>query len=154
MLIICLNVLIAYTVDSSNAEESWDSWRVSAIVMTIPLVASLPFIPWLPESPRWLLANGRPDDAKDILNTVCRVNGTPGFPGHLSAPPAKDSSSTPSMLVLFSNRKVNGGTVRKLTVLNMCAWFACTAGYYGLGMFVSSMPGSIYINNLISTLIE
>nr|XP_024217573.1 carcinine transporter [Halyomorpha halys] len=50
-------------------------WRQLALATSVPFLTF--FLYWwvLPESPRWLLARGRFDEAEKVLNTMARVNG-------------------------------------------------------------------------------
>ncbi|CAA9996793.1 unnamed protein product, partial [Nesidiocoris tenuis] len=50
-------------------------WRQLALATSVPFLTF--FLYWwvLPESPRWLLARGRFDEAEKILKTMARVNG-------------------------------------------------------------------------------
>jgi len=53
-------------------------WRMLTYITAIPvIVASLISIVWLPESPRWLVEQGRLQEATDELNLAAEVNGTP-----------------------------------------------------------------------------
>lgn len=55
--------------------ESDYSWRWLALFSAIPPAAVVCCFSFVPESPRWYMANGRPDEAKDTLRTIARRNG-------------------------------------------------------------------------------
>ena len=52
-------------------------------MITLELIiglSNIPFLIWwfyLPESPRWLLAKGRKEEAKKVINQACEWNGRP-----------------------------------------------------------------------------
>lgn len=51
-------------------------WRMTTIVLSIPLAISV-LTPWLvPESARWLVSQGQIDRAIHILKKFERINGT------------------------------------------------------------------------------
>jgi sugar porter (SP) family MFS transporter len=43
------------------------SWRIPALLQMIPSVINITALPFLPESPRWLIGNERHEEAKEIL---------------------------------------------------------------------------------------
>ncbi|CAM9948989.1 unnamed protein product, partial [Discosporangium mesarthrocarpum] len=51
------------------------SWRILALVAAFPPFLLLCCFGYVPESPRWLLANGRVKDAKVVLHRVASWNG-------------------------------------------------------------------------------
>eukprot|EP00752_Nemacystus_decipiens_P004153 g3800.t2 len=51
------------------------SWRLLALVSAVPPFAVLCCFTFIPESPRWLIANGREAEAKDVLRTIAKRNG-------------------------------------------------------------------------------
>lgn len=56
---------------------SGNQWRAPlAFVCLFPLI-TLSFMPWLPESPRWLLVKGRTDEAWKIIERLHRTNDDP-----------------------------------------------------------------------------
>lgn len=58
-------------------EEAAAQWRGPlglALVFSIAVLAVLPFVP---ESPRWLLMVGRVDEARDIIQTLHHIDGDP-----------------------------------------------------------------------------
>jgi len=155
---VCLNVAIAYVLDSTASDDGFATWRLMNLVTGVPMMLALIAFPWLPESPRWLLTQGRTQEAWAIALAMCNVNTVSPPRGRLAAEAAPADSAGAqqklSMLHVFSLQPVNGVPVVRLMLLNCVAWFSCTLGYYGLGMFIADMPGSIYVNNFISTVIE
>ena len=51
------------------------SWRLLALVSAVPPLAVLCCFSFIPESPRWLIANGREAEAKDVLRKMAKTNG-------------------------------------------------------------------------------
>ena len=50
-------------------------WRILVLVSTTPYVLLLLLLPFVPESPRFLLVKGRVDAAQQVLHKVLRVCG-------------------------------------------------------------------------------
>lgn len=46
--------------------STW-SWRIPSILQIVPSLMSIVILPFVPESPRWLVAKGRHDEAREIL---------------------------------------------------------------------------------------
>jgi len=61
------------TVGTLTIGSNW-SWRVPSIVQALPSVLQLFFVWFVPESPRWLIAHGREEQAHKVL-ADCHANG-------------------------------------------------------------------------------
>ena len=120
VLTVCLNVPIAYMVDTTATEGGYHSWRVATLGMSLPMWLFLvPILArLLPESPRWLLSHARSDEAWAIVVSMCEMNGVPLPEGGLAS--GEDSKAPP-----LSPR---GGTEVKTdnVQLNMCHLFSST----------------------------
>lgn len=51
------------------------SWRWLALIAAVPPFAVLFCFTFIPESPRWLIANGRQAEAKTVLRKIAKRNG-------------------------------------------------------------------------------
>jgi hypothetical protein len=50
-------------------------WFMLSLVTSVPFLLYFFYILVMPESPRWLLAKGKLEDALKVLETMARVNG-------------------------------------------------------------------------------
>ena len=60
---------------SQNIQSTW-SWRLPSLLQLIPSIMALCLLPFIPESPRWLVANGQPEHALEVL-VVTQGNSDP-----------------------------------------------------------------------------
>ncbi|KAJ3035763.1 hypothetical protein HDV00_003435 [Rhizophlyctis rosea] len=61
------SIIAAWTTFGTFAIPTTWSWRIPSILMGLPSVLQV-FLIWIvPESPRWLIAHGREEEARDIL---------------------------------------------------------------------------------------
>ena len=81
------------------------------------LALSLTLPRLIPESPRWLLVNGREAEAKRVLEGMARDNGTVVPPCELKRPASDSKEEGVSMLHL-----VRGRNIRHRTVILFWAW--------------------------------
>ncbi|KAE9369065.1 MFS general substrate transporter [Stipitochalara longipes BDJ] len=51
---------------SGHMNNSW-SWRISSLIQGVAPCFLIAMLPFMPESPRWLLAKGRADEARQVL---------------------------------------------------------------------------------------
>lgn len=106
----------------------------------------------VPESPRFLFAQGRGAEARAVLERVARENGTRLPDGELEAPPEPRPSS---LAELFSPRQA------RTTILLWIVWFMISIGYYGAFTWIPSwfrakglsLP-SVYPNAFIMALAQ
>lgn len=54
---------------SQNIQSTW-SWRLPSMLQAIPSFLALSLLPFVPESPRWLISKGRHDHAREVLIVV------------------------------------------------------------------------------------
>ncbi len=68
MLLLGYNAAIwgAYGIFLSHLEAN-NQWRVMLALQCVPVVILLLCMPWMPESPRWLVMKGRLEDAREVL---------------------------------------------------------------------------------------
>jgi len=104
------------------------SWRLFVLLCSIPSLASFILCyRYVPESPRWLLAEGRANEALVILRNVADINGKISneiFPkGSCNLLLEKKESS--DVCELFKPKW------RKLTFLIWGVWISFGFGYYG-----------------------
>jgi sugar porter (SP) family MFS transporter len=72
-LMIVSGILIAYIVDDILADSA--NWRAMIAAAIIPAVILLVGMLRMPESPRWLLKNGRADEARAVLHSTLQGQG-------------------------------------------------------------------------------
>lgn len=77
----------------------------------------------IPESPRYLLVNGQPERAREVLEQVARANGT--SLSNLPLLPLEKTAQPRAMDLLKPK-------LRRTTLLLWAMWFAISLGYYGV----------------------
>ncbi len=112
-----LVALAALAVQSSGAAEPW---RVLFFITGAPAIIGLFIRFWVPESPMYLLRQGREAEARTILDSVASANGTTLPAGTLTLP-------TPSQGGSIFSAALRGVTLPVLTV-----WFLVSMSYYGV----------------------
>ncbi|XP_044757941.1 solute carrier family 22 member 13-like isoform X2 [Coccinella septempunctata] len=127
-------------------------WRQLQFAVSAPglLFLSLYFI--LPESPRWLLAMGKTDQVMKVLQTAARVNRKdlpPNIDKQLLAPDGDPETESLGVLDLFKTAEM-----RKKSFLLYIIWFSVYLVYYGLVLNLENIGGDLYINSVLTGLVE
>jgi MFS family permease len=63
---------------SQNIDSTW-SWRLPSLLQLIPSVLALSLLPFVPESPRWLIASGKLEHAREVL-IITKGDSNPNDP--------------------------------------------------------------------------
>ncbi|XP_026228462.1 solute carrier family 22 member 4-like isoform X2 [Anabas testudineus] len=128
-------------------------WRM----LLIPMAASgLIYIPlwWLvPESPRWLLSQGRVKEAETILKDAARRNNTEPPEAIFTQAEVEDALALKenkyNVLIILSRCNIFS-----LTLLCSLLWIIVTISYYGLILNTSNLHGDPYVNCFLSAVTE
>ncbi|XP_054635358.1 solute carrier family 22 member 7a [Dunckerocampus dactyliophorus] len=139
-----LLALLAYTIRD---------WRHLMLAVTAPCVVSIISCWWLPESARWLLANGRTDEARKYLLRCARMNKKNH--SNLEAETLEKvtvsevAEKTHSYLDLLRTPQL-----RRITLISGLFWFAVAFLYYGISFKISGFGVNIYLTQFIYAAIE
>ncbi|XP_068604106.1 solute carrier family 22 member 13-like [Brachionichthys hirsutus] len=129
----------------SGIAYSIQNWRILQLVLFGPLVLVLGvFYCFIPESARWLITQGRKEEALKVLQRAARVNGRTVTEDLLDSLEIEDSPDTGNILDIFRIPYL-----RKRVLIMNVTWFASSFLYYGLSLNVGSFGVNIYLTQFI-----
>ena len=132
---VLLNLMAASCLRDEDGPGGRDplGWRWLTFLAAVPPLVSLLGIPFVDESPSWLAARGRQDEARAIITRAARMNGVALDPDFAVEPePARDVS----VAQLFDAS--NAFRTACLWTLNFASHFA----YYGVVLFLPRLLGA------------
>ncbi|XP_061747472.1 organic cation/carnitine transporter 2-like [Nerophis ophidion] len=129
------------------------SWRMLMIPMAASGLINIPLWWWIPESPRWLLSQGRVEEAESILKVAAQTN-------QVATPDAIFTKAEIEDALRMKEKKYNikdivrSCNVYSVTVLCQLLWFVITLSYYALILNTSNLHGDPYLNCFLSAVTE
>ncbi|KDP25005.1 hypothetical protein JCGZ_23988 [Jatropha curcas] len=139
------------------------SWRnLYRIISLFPLVYSILFIPFISESPRWLLVRGRSKEAIYILKRYAKLNGKK-LPSNLTLanPSISKVVENGAGVASESEAKVdtneslwNNKWAAKRMIMVMIAGFGVGFVYYGIQLNVENLDFNLYFTVALNALME
>uniref|UniRef100_UPI0037E73855 solute carrier family 22 member 13-like n=1 Tax=Semicossyphus pulcher TaxID=241346 RepID=UPI0037E73855 len=123
-------------------------WRILQVVLFSPLVLVLGIFYWvLPESARWLITQGRKEEAIKEIRRAAKVNGRKVPEDLLDK--VEYTSKRGGMLDIFRIPYL-----RKRTLIMSFVWFGTNLIYDGLSLNVGNFGLDIYLTQFIFSLVE
>lgn len=99
-----------------------DAWRWIFAVTALPALIGIWLRLWVPESPLYLLRQGKQQELTGVLNTILRTNGKAELPpdATIEIPPAQ------------KNLGIFAPALRRRTLSILLVWFLVSISYYGI----------------------
>uniref|UniRef100_A0A8C0EYA8 Solute carrier family 22 member 7 n=1 Tax=Bubo bubo TaxID=30461 RepID=A0A8C0EYA8_BUBBB len=115
-------------------------WHWLLVAVTGPCLLSIVCLWWVPESARWLIANGKVKQAQRHLLQCARMNGRKDF---------TVSPESYSCISLFRTP-----VLRKISLCSGAVWFGVAFSYYGMSMNLTGFGLNMYLSQFVLGIIE
>ncbi|XP_072546098.1 solute carrier family 22 member 7-like [Salminus brasiliensis] len=131
-----------------------NDWRLLVVVVTSPLALAIIVWWWVPESARWLIANGRLEEAHHYLTKCASVNHREKSLENIKP------QTLAKVIVTEEDRKytyldlLRTPRLRRLAVLTGITWFGVAFTYYGISLNVDGFGLNLYLTQFIYGTIE
>jgi len=129
-------------------KEIGSSWRVLVRITSFFYVLCLICLYFVYESPRWLLTQGKKEEATQVLQNIADKNGV----STKVVCPCLDES--PGQTYGFLETMKIDKRITKGIIFNLYLWSANALVYYGLSMNSASLPGSVFFNSSMAASAE
>lgn len=130
-------------------------WRLLIVCVTSPLIVAIISWRWIPESARWLIANGQLEKAQMYLKKCAKMNRRDQSTHILETEKlstivmTEKQDRTYSYLDLIRTPKM-----RKLALRTGLLWFCIATTYYGISFNIAGFGLNLYLTQLVYALIE
>ncbi|SET00245.1 MFS transporter, putative metabolite:H+ symporter [Paracoccus homiensis] len=125
-------IIIALTAWIASSAGIADTWRWIFAVAALPALIGFWLRWWIPESPMFLIRNGRQAEARQVVNRVLRANGVD--------PIADEVQIVPAPVAASAERSILSPGLRRASLGVMAVWFLVSLSYYGVFVWV---PGQL-----------
>uniref|UniRef100_A0A4W4HEZ7 Major facilitator superfamily (MFS) profile domain-containing protein n=1 Tax=Electrophorus electricus TaxID=8005 RepID=A0A4W4HEZ7_ELEEL len=124
-------------------------WRTLLRVLSGLTLAYIPLWWFIPESPRWLISQGRIAEAEAILKDAAKKNKVtaPEIIFKVKAAPSHMKKYSMIDIVKTSN-------ICCTTFMCLLLWMAINIGYFGLSLNTSNLLGNPFLNCFLSAVTE
>ncbi|XP_030010105.1 solute carrier family 22 member 6 [Sphaeramia orbicularis] len=128
------------------------NWRTLHVVVCAPHFLFFAYSWWYSESARWLVLNGKSEEALKNLHRVARINGKPEMVDKITLEVLhshmnKEIESSRSTFTAYDLLRTRG--MRRISICLIAVWFSTSFAYYGLAMDLQKFGVSIYVMQLI-----
>nr|KAF6482070.1 solute carrier family 22 member 5 [Molossus molossus] len=128
-------------------------WRMLLLALTLPGLLCAALWWFIPESPRWLISQGRFKEAEVIIHRAAKINGIVAPSAIFEPSELQDLSSqeqqSHSILDLLRTRNI-----RTVTIMSIILWMTIAVGYFGLSLDTPNLHGDVYVNCFLSAVVE
>ncbi|KAL6110728.1 slc22a7 [Pungitius sinensis] len=130
-------------------------WRMLIVAVTAPLILSIVTWRWLPESARWLLANGKTDAAHGYLVQCAQMNNRMKYMATitqtelLKMAEGENEDKKYTFLDLFKTPNI-----RKISICSGIVWYGVALTYYGISLNITGFGLNPYLTQVIFASIE
>uniref|UniRef100_A0A8C5WG73 Major facilitator superfamily (MFS) profile domain-containing protein n=1 Tax=Leptobrachium leishanense TaxID=445787 RepID=A0A8C5WG73_9ANUR len=128
-------------------------WRTLLLALTVPGLFCIPLWWLIPESPQWLISQGRVEEAEGIIRKAAKMN-------HIT-PPAIIFKTAELEDLKNSQQKrhtildlVKTRNVRIITILTILVWLIIAVGYFGVSLNTPNLHGDPFLNCFLLAAIE
>ncbi|PAA65592.1 hypothetical protein BOX15_Mlig020300g3, partial [Macrostomum lignano] len=122
----------------------------------LTVLAAIPPVLLLSESPRWLVSTRRYKQADSVLQRIARINrrslGDDNFSSEIIA--LRDKSASTGDEGISVLQLLKQPNMRLVTCIVWVMFFNVSMAYYGIWLAMGNLGGSIYRNQLIAATIE
>ncbi|XP_064173874.1 solute carrier family 22 member 7-like [Anguilla rostrata] len=143
-----------------NLMLSWmaylvNDWRWLVVTITSPLAFAILSWRWIPESARWLIANGQVDRAHSYLQKCAKMNRRESFSEKIKP------ETLSNIVVLEKGQKtytyldlVKTPKMRRMALLTGIIWYGIAFTYYGISFNITGFGMNIYLTQFAYATIE
>ncbi|KAL3042535.1 hypothetical protein OYC64_020463 [Pagothenia borchgrevinki] len=149
---VCLGFTIGYMILPLIAFFLRD-WKSLLLAISLPGMLYIPLWWFIPESPRWLLSQGRVEEAEAIVRKAAKTNRVEAPTVIFKDYSAHDDDMHPqehlNVISLVKTQRA-----RSTTVILCLVWFSLSIGYFGLSLNTSRLHANPYISCFLSAAVE
>jgi len=127
------------------------SWRQLMLVTSIPSCLSVLLFWLVPESPRWLIAKGKLEQAESTLKKAAEINNIELPKNWKLKPLSHHENTTKKTNILDLFRTPN---MRKKIFIIYYNFFVNAFVYFGLTFNIGDLGGDVFVNFAVSGLLE
>ncbi|XP_052089054.1 organic cation transporter protein-like isoform X2 [Mytilus californianus] len=125
------------------------NWFYVQLAVGVPFGVFLFYWWMIPESSRWLLSQGKYDDAEKIIQQIAKVN-MKTIPSRMVDEKTLDTPKTANVYHLFSTLEMT-----KRTIILLWNWIVIAMVYYGVTMHTGgNIGGNFFVNFFILAIVE
>uniref|UniRef100_A0A6J0UW07 Organic cation/carnitine transporter 2 isoform X1 n=1 Tax=Pogona vitticeps TaxID=103695 RepID=A0A6J0UW07_9SAUR len=128
-------------------------WRELLLTLSLPGLLYIPLWWFIPESPRWLLSQGKLQEAEAIIRKAAQMNGVTA-PEVIFDPAELQNLSSHDQQIYSILDLVRTQNIRCITIMSVILWMVISIGYFGLSLDTPNLHGDIYLNCFLSAVIE
>ncbi|XP_042354906.1 solute carrier family 22 member 5-like isoform X2 [Plectropomus leopardus] len=151
---VCLGFAVGYMLLPLVAYFLRD-WKSLLLGGSLPCLLYIPLWWFIPESPRWLLSQGRVEEAEAILRKAAKMNKVEAprviFEDHITHTDEAETHPEEHYNIFDLLRTKN---IRNITIILFLIWITMSTGYYGLSLDSSQMHANPYISSFLSAAVE
>ncbi|XP_035515646.1 uncharacterized protein LOC118326710 [Morone saxatilis] len=130
-------------------------WRWLIVSVTSPLILAIITWRWMPESARWLIANGRLEQAQMYLKKCAKMNQTEELIDTLKTETLSTIVVTEKKNRVYSYLDlIRTPKMRKLALRTGIVWFCVATTFYGISFNITGFGLNIYLTQFTYALIE